>query len=184
MKISTKILIIALIFIVTLGYSFFEKKNLESYLKTENLLILKKLPKFSVDDSYSSSKLTSELMLKNKKLIIVHFWGSWCGPCLTEFPEMLDLAEKYEDKDIIFYLISVNDTKIAMNKFLKRFKDKMPKNTVISLDKSGMMLELFGTNKVPETFIFTKDGITLRKFVGPQPWSNKGISDQLDTYLK
>lgn len=31
------------------------------------------------------------------KVTLVNFWGPWCGPCLMEFPELLQIRERYSD---------------------------------------------------------------------------------------
>ncbi|MBA2115906.1 Thiol-disulfide oxidoreductase ResA [Planctomycetes bacterium FF15] len=32
------------------------------------------------------------------KVTLVNFWGPWCGPCLMEFPELLEIRERYADE--------------------------------------------------------------------------------------
>lgn len=31
------------------------------------------------------------------RYILIDFWGSWCGPCITEAPELIGLYEKYRE---------------------------------------------------------------------------------------
>lgn len=31
------------------------------------------------------------------KVTLVNFWGPWCGPCLMEFPELLQIREQFAD---------------------------------------------------------------------------------------
>jgi thiol-disulfide isomerase/thioredoxin len=35
------------------------------------------------------------------KLVLLHFWGPWCPPCRTEYPEILGLMEKYVDGKLV-----------------------------------------------------------------------------------
>ncbi len=33
-------------------------------------------------------------------LTMVNVWGTFCGPCISEMPDLAELAEEYEDKDV------------------------------------------------------------------------------------
>jgi thiol-disulfide isomerase/thioredoxin len=35
------------------------------------------------------------------KLVLLHFWGPWCPPCRSEYPEILALMEKYVDGKLV-----------------------------------------------------------------------------------
>ena len=38
---------------------------------------------------------------------LVNYWGTWCGPCVAEFPHLLELTEKFSDQpDFRAYLVS------------------------------------------------------------------------------
>jgi thiol-disulfide isomerase/thioredoxin len=32
------------------------------------------------------------------KVVVLHFWGTWCPPCRAEFPEFVKLAKKFENE--------------------------------------------------------------------------------------
>ena len=32
------------------------------------------------------------------KVVVLHFWGTWCPPCRREFPEFVELAKKFGDE--------------------------------------------------------------------------------------
>jgi thiol-disulfide isomerase/thioredoxin len=62
------------------------------------------------------------------KVSVVNFWGTWCGPCIREFPELLEMAEHFADRDKFrFYPVScgqgedneLDELKAATEEFLQ-----------------------------------------------------------------
>ena len=43
------------------------------------------------------------------KVFVLNFWGTWCGPCVAEFPHMVELANRFADRDD-FRLLAVSST--------------------------------------------------------------------------
>lgn len=179
---SMKISVVALIIAMTLGYSIIKKRQVDKLTNTENNLILKELPRFEVpalDGGFVSSR---NLFSDGSRAALVHFWGTWCGPCEAELPEFIEFVRKNKDKGVKALLLAVQDDDVAIKKYLKRF-GKLPENIVLAHDKEGKSMITFGTVKVPETYLFAANGKNLNKFVGPQTWSLQAIQNRLEFYL-
>jgi thiol-disulfide isomerase/thioredoxin len=43
------------------------------------------------------------------KLLMVNFWATWCGPCVTEFPELETTYRMYRNRGFDFVSVSAND---------------------------------------------------------------------------
>jgi thiol-disulfide isomerase/thioredoxin len=43
------------------------------------------------------------------KVIVMNVWATWCVPCVKEFPDLLELREKYHDKGVELVFLSVDD---------------------------------------------------------------------------
>jgi thiol-disulfide isomerase/thioredoxin len=43
------------------------------------------------------------------KLLMVNFWATWCGPCVTEFPELEATYRMYRARGFDFVSVSAND---------------------------------------------------------------------------
>jgi peroxiredoxin len=83
-------------------------------------------------------------LLKNNsdKLRLINVWATWCGPCVTEFPDFMTINRMYRGRDFEFISISANDPaqKEKVLKFLKG-KQASGKNYLFSIDDKYKMIE-------------------------------------------
>lgn len=62
-------------------------------------------------------------LMKNEsdKLVMVNIWATWCGPCVIEFPEFVNIHRMYMERDFEFVSLSADriEQKEKALKFLK-----------------------------------------------------------------
>ena len=61
--------------------------------------------------------------------LLVNFWATWCGPCHSEFPELVKIDADYRAKGLNFYVVSVDDFALIDSRvpeFLKEYESTMP----------------------------------------------------------
>jgi thiol-disulfide isomerase/thioredoxin len=53
----------------------------------------------------------SEQLVQNRsdKLRLINVWATWCGPCVTEFPEFITMNRMYRKRDFEFISISADE---------------------------------------------------------------------------
>ena len=101
---------------------------------------------------------------KNKPMI-VHFWATWCPPCVVEFPELLTFANN--NPDIVVLAISVDKKDSQLHRFFKKNKLEIPENVLIVKDRDQkIMHEQFGTFQLPETYILSPNMVFQEKISG------------------
>lgn len=176
-----KLLIIALVLGFTFVYSYYEKNKYYNDQRSQEY-VLKELPNFNVKNIGSDSLINSREFATSSAGLFVHLWGTWCAPCETEMPDFLEYARKVEDTGAKFLLIAVNDEEPKIQKFLKRFPN-LPKNVTYVIDHENKVLDLLGTLKVPETFLFSNQGKHINKFIGPQEWRSPSYVTRLNFWL-
>jgi thiol-disulfide isomerase/thioredoxin len=147
--------------------------------------VLARMPSANFETLDGKEFSLDELYTHSPKLVIVHYWGTWCAPCEAELPELLKLIKHYENEtDVHFLLVAVNDEKVKIQKHLKTFA--LPKSTSVHwlLDNKSVHRDIFGTSRVPETYVFSSDKSTLRKYVGPQEWNKTMFFQTFDDFLQ
>jgi len=62
------------------------------------------------------------LQNSSDKLRLINVWATWCGPCVTEFPEFIKMNRMYRGRDFEFISISADDpaNKEKVLKFLQK----------------------------------------------------------------
>lgn len=69
--------------------------------------------------AWSDNQSRSLASLKGK-IVVVHFWGLWCGPCVKKIPVWKQLESEYASDKIIFVGIhSAGSTMLEVSKYLK-----------------------------------------------------------------
>lgn len=87
------------------------------------------------------------------KVIVMNFWATWCGPCLTEMPMFEKTVAKYKnDKDVVFLAITTDEDRELVAPFLKQYKFNLPIAYAEYLD------EHFAISSIPTTIILDRKG--------------------------
>ncbi|MBK8657274.1 MAG: AhpC/TSA family protein [Haliscomenobacter sp.] len=102
----------------------------------------------------------------NGKYVILDFWGTWCGPCISEMPEMKALSEKYADR---MMLVGVNngDTKEKLLSFVK--EKGYTWTQVLDKQEGKTFSTVFNVNGYPTKIILDPKGEILGKYLGTTP---------------
>ncbi len=76
-------------------------------------------------------------LVKNptKKLRLINVWATWCGPCVSEFPELAKLSRRLKRRDFEVITISLDQPKDQARalKFLQTQRAGMPARIAESL---------------------------------------------------
>ncbi|MDF2432467.1 MAG: hypothetical protein JWP44_2098 [Mucilaginibacter sp.] len=60
-------------------------------------------------DSINVAGIAEIVKNHTDKLRLINVWATWCGPCVTEFPDLVTLNHLYRDRGLEFVSISADD---------------------------------------------------------------------------
>lgn len=92
------------------------------------------------------------------KIVVVHFWASWCDYCYKTLAGMEYLQDQLGAANVQVVSIDVKDDARTVNKITAEMPDL---SMLSSVDKSGEVLTSFGDDYLPNIWIIGRDGKVL-----------------------
>jgi thiol-disulfide isomerase/thioredoxin len=136
--------------------------NTESSLKLSAATMKKEFKK--LDGS------TTTLEAYKGKVFLVNVWGTWCGPCKMEIPELIKLKDEFGSKG--FEVIGLNTGyggDFEPESVVKAFVDNNKINYDIGFASQEIQIEMSKISQrsaVPMSFVFNKKGEIVGIFTG------------------
>lgn len=121
-----------------------------------------------------------DLSKEKGRLTIVHFWATWCPPCVEEIPALSRFWEKYRSRsDVVLYTVSVDkDWKI-----IDEFNRKNPNRLPIYRDPNEETAHRFGSTQYPETYIVNPAGRVIYRVQGGMEWTDPELQKRIEQLL-
>jgi thiol-disulfide isomerase/thioredoxin len=94
------------------------------------------------------------------KVVVLDFWGVWCGPCIHAIPAMKDLHDRYKDKDVVFLGIHTAGTDMTLVKRLMKQNDW---DITVGLDAgdeivTGETVQRYAIQGFPSVIVVDRNG--------------------------
>lgn len=137
-----------------------------------------KFPEFKAK-TVTGEDISSDVF-KDSKLTVVNVWGSWCGPCVAEIPELQKLYENMKDKGVNVVGLAqdagtdMDAVKDILNKNKVTYQNVVPEGSVTDF---VMSIQAF-----PSTFLVDSEGNIIDKIQGGRDLESftKAVEDALN----
>lgn len=87
------------------------------------------------------------------KYVILHFWATWCKPCMKEIAALHEISNTYKDNSLVFVNISADQEAKTVKRFLAQ--KGLVGHHLMSTDD---LIDLYGVQAIPKVYLIAPDG--------------------------
>ena len=95
------------------------------------------------------------------KILLIDFWASWCGPCRAEIPNLKSAYEKYKERGVEFFSVSIDKGTKEWIKALE--SEQMPWPQVLAPESGKETMELYQFSGIPFIILLDSEGRIVAK---------------------
>jgi thiol-disulfide isomerase/thioredoxin len=103
-----------------------------------------------------------------KQPVVLNFWGTWCGPCRREIPDLVKLYDEYHQRGIQIVGLAVNDDPKDVLAFAG--EHQMQWTMLMATDDIRKQYDV--VNGVPTTIFLDQNGKEINRFIGNRAYED------------
>jgi cytochrome c biogenesis protein CcmG/thiol:disulfide interchange protein DsbE len=127
--------------------------------KIASKMVGKPVPEFSLGAAVPSHPPLRSADLRSGQPRLLNVFASWCGPCIIEAPQLMELKRR----GIRIHAIAIRDRPEDVADFLTRYGDPFDR---IGSDPQTRTQIALGSSGVPETFVIDGKGVIRHQHIG------------------
>ena len=151
--------------IITLGLGVLAA--CQSKAPAENVTTAEATP-FTMSDARFQRLDGSEFGLapEQNTYTVLHFWATWCKPCLAEFPELKVALPRLQSESVAFFLATEEDLDQ-----IRTFEEKRNFGLEFLHLKKGTLAD-FEVHALPTTLVIDRQGKVVYRHMGQLNWQD------------
>lgn len=100
------------------------------------------------------------------KVLLLNLWATWCGPCRLEIPELVKFHKEYRGRGLEVVGLSTENAE-ASAAGVKKFVHEYDMGYRVGWAPPQVSMTLMqGNNAIPQSFLISRDGRILKRFIG------------------
>jgi thiol-disulfide isomerase/thioredoxin len=103
---------------------------------------------------------------EQKTYTVLHFWATWCKPCLAEFPELKNALPRLQSDSVAFFLATEENLDQ-----IRAFEEKRNFGLEFLHLKKGTLAD-FEVHALPTTLVIDRQGKVVYRHMGQLNWQD------------
>lgn len=108
------------------------------------------------------------------QVTLVHFWATWCAPCVEEFPALQDLQQDHATQPLHILTIAADS-----HKAVARFSEQHGFSLPILIDQYGGAMRRYQVNALPTSYLIDKQGRLRYRAYGKVAWQAADVRQMI-----
>lgn len=100
---------------------------------------------------------------------LVNVWATWCAPCRVEMPAMEQAYQSMAPYGFKIAAVSIDE---GDPEDVRAFGRELGLSFDLLQDRSTKVVETYQTTGVPESFLLDRNGILVKRIIGPHDWNS------------
>ncbi len=121
-------------------------------------------PGFTLEDIAGGQRSLDEFQ---GRVVLLHFWASWCEPCKVEFPALERLSARFKDRG--FEVVAVAEDSVER---ARPFAKEHGLSSTVLIDRWGKVMRSYNVMAIPVSIIIGRDGLVKGVITGAQDYAS------------
>lgn len=136
------------------GQDDFKRERTPGNAEAKDKLEGKTPPKLQVEGWVNTDGEAVTLESLRGKVVVLDFWGVWCGPCRAAMPHLKELYKKHKAEGLVIIGVHTKNKGDEMPAFVKDKELPWP----VAVDVDGKTVKAFAVDSFPDYYLIDRAG--------------------------
>lgn len=115
------------------------------------------------------------------KLVLLHFWASFCLPCREELPQLQGLWQQKKANGLVVVSVALDRGSLEP---VQAIVDELKISFPVITENTRALREKYEIYAMPTTYVIGRDGRIIGRVVGARDWQTGSVQKFMNDVLK
>jgi len=114
------------------------------------------------------------------KVVLIHFWATWCVACRHEMPQIEQLWQRHKDDGLVVLGVNVDRGNLAG---VRNFVHERNLSFPFVLDPEGATRNRYEVRALPTSYLIDRNGRIIGRIIGERKWGGRQATAMIKQIL-